>query len=301
MDKPSIHLQVTDSIVVLLERGTLPWRQTWKTSGGTASPVPANLVTGRAYRGINRIILWTSTLTKGYPSHAWATYRRIAQAGGHIRKGERGTQVVLYRPYVLRDSAQPGETVVHHRDVEADRAVWLMRSFTVFNAAQCGGLPQVTTPVAPPEDAIPAARQFLAHVNAAVQHGGDRACYLPSDDRIHLPSFDAFTSPEAYYATSLHEHVHWTGNRSRLNRLEQGAAYGSPAYAFEELTAELGAAFLCADLSIRGDLEHHASYLQSWLTVLKQDPKALFRAAADANRATDYLVALQPRSQQQAA
>jgi len=301
MDKPTIHQQVTDSIIALLERGTLPWRQMWKTTGRSTSQVPANLITQRPYRGVNRIILWASALSKGYPTHAWATYRQISQARGHVCKGERGTHVVLYRPYVPRDQAQAGDSVEQERNATGEATIWLMRSFTVFNAAQCAGLRNTATPVEPPADAIPAARQFLASVQANVQHGGDRAFYSPSDDRIQLPSFDAFTGPEAYYATSLHEHVHWTGHASRLNRLDKGAAYGGEAYAFEELTAELGAAFLCADLTIRGDQEHHASYLQSWLTVLKQDPKALFKAAADANRATDFLDRLQPKNQQQAA
>ncbi|MBI4082699.1 MAG: hypothetical protein HY423_08825 [Candidatus Lambdaproteobacteria bacterium] len=129
-----------------------------------------------------------------------------------------------------------------------------------------------------------------------MRHGGDRACYMPTPDVILLPAPESFTGPEAYYATSLHEHIHWTGHASRLSRVEKWAPFGSEAYACEELVAELGAAFLCAELSIKGELEHHASYLQNWLTVLKQDRTTLFRAAADASRAAEYLHSLQPAS-----
>jgi antirestriction protein ArdC len=150
-------------------------------------------------------------------------------------------------------------------------------------------------------DPIPAGREFLANVKARERHGGDRACYMPSPDVILLPTQDSFTSAEAYYATSLHEHVHWTGHTSRLSRLEKWAPFGSEAYACEELVAELGAAFVCAELSIKGELERHASYLQNWLGVLKQDKTALFRAAADANRATEFLHALQLAAAHEAA
>ena len=301
MDSRSIHQQVTDAIVAMLERGTLPWRRTWKTQGGTTNPVPANLITGRAYQGVNRVILWTSALAVGYPTHGWATFKQVHDAGGHVRKGERGTQVVLYRPVVTREPREPGQSDEQRQEEEREYVAHVLRVFTVFNAAQCEGLTTAMAPAAPPVNVVPAAELFIASVGAKVEHGGDRACYVPNADLIQLPSFAAFTSPEAYYATSLHEHVHWTGHCSRLNRLSQPAPYGSEQYAAEELVAELGAAFLCADLRIQGDLEHHASYLQEWLTILRQDKKAIFKAAAEANRAGDFLHARQPTCLEQAA
>lgn len=298
MVKKDIHEQVTNAILALLEQGTLPWRQSWKTNGLS---VPANAISGRAYNGVNRIILWAATLTAGYPTHGWATYRQIQQSGGQVRKGEKGTRVVFYRQLVVGDDQQAGEIVQEDADENGEKTVRLSRVFTVFNLAQCEGLPAPQEPEPASFDPIPAARQFLANVNATMQHGGDRACYSPTRDEIQLPPFAAFTNAEAYYVTSLHEHVHWTGHVSRLNRLEKWASYGSETYACEELVAELGAAFLCAELSIHGDLEHHASYLQHWLTVLKQDKKALFRAAADASRAVDFLNACQPNTQERVA
>jgi len=293
MDKKSIHEQVTDSILALLEKGTLPWRRPWQTSG-TALAVPANVISKRPYHGINRVILWTSALVAGYPTHAWATYRQIQEAGGQVRKGEKGTRVMLYRPLEQNDEndatgSEEGET--EGKDAKPSR---IARVFTVFNLAQCDGLAAPEQSETVSADPIPAAREFLANVNARVQYGGDRACYIPSLDLIQLPPLEAFTSAEAFFATSLHEHVHFSGHPSRLNRLEKWAPFGSEAYACEELVAELGAAFLCAELSIKGELEHHASYLQNWLGVLKQDKTALFRAAADASRAAEYLHSLQP-------
>jgi antirestriction protein ArdC len=235
MDKKSIHQEVTDAILELLERGTLPWRRTWKTQGGFTSPIPANGISGRPYRGINRVILWASAMARGYPTHAWATYRQVSQAGGHVKKDERGTHVVLYRPLTVRGDADLGEATEEEQGTRGDRTVRILRAFTVFNLAQCEGLPEPPEPVAPPVDVIPQAQRFLANVGATVQHGGNSGFYWPKEDRIQLPSFDAFSSPEAYFATSLHEHVHWTGHESRLKRLDKGAKYGSASYAYEEL------------------------------------------------------------------
>jgi len=293
MDKKSIHEQVTDSILALLEKGTLPWRRPWQSSG-TGPAVPANGISKRPYHGINRVILWTSTLVAGYPTHAWATYKQIQEAGGQVRKGEKGTRVMLYRPLGANDENDSTGSEEQESDRKDARPARIARVFTVFNLAQCDGLAAPEQPETVTADPIPAAREFLANVNAQVRHGGDRACYMPSLDVIQLPAPDAFTNAEAYYATSCHEHCHWTGHKSRLSRVEKWAPFGSEAYACEELVAELGAAFLCAELSIKGELEHHASYLQNWLTVLKQDKTALFRAAADASRATEFLHSLQP-------
>lgn len=303
MSRDSIHQEVTNTIIALLEKGTPPWRRTWKTTAGngSSSSVPRNAITRRPYQGVNRIILWAAALAGSYPSHDWATYRQIQAAGGQVRKGERGTRVVLYRPVEASDRKQPGETLEEDHNNKGERTMWIMRAFTVFNVAQCDGLAQAPVPAAPPRDAIPGAEQFVRHVGARVLHGGDGAFYDPRSDTIHLPSSDSFTSAEAYYATALHEHVHWTGHAERLNRFDKWAPFGSEAYACEELVAELGAAFLCADLDVRGELEHHASYLGHWLTVLKRDAKALFGAAADANRAAEYLRGLQPTRVEQAA
>jgi len=293
MDKKSIHEQVTENIIAMLERGTLPWRRPWETSG-TGLAVPANGISKRPYHGINRVILWTSALVAGYPNHAWATYRQIQEAGGQVRKGEKGTRVMLYRPLEQNDENDATSSEEGNSAPKDAKPARIARVFTVFNLAQCDGLAAPEQPETVTADPIPVAEQFLANVNARVQHGGDRACYIPSLDLIQLPNPDAFTSAEAYYATSCHEHVHFTGHVSRLNRVEKWAPFGSEAYACEELVAELGAAFLCAELSIKGELEHHASYLHNWLGVLKQDKTALFRAAADASRAAEYLHSLQP-------
>lgn len=301
MSRETIHEEVTGRIIALLERGTPPWRRTWTTTSGTTSSIPSNAITRRPYQGVNRIILWAAALAGCYPTHDWATYRQIQQVGGQVRKGERGTRVVLYRPIEASDRRRPGDTQEEDRNHRGKRTIWIMRGFTVFNIAQCDGLAQAPAPAAPPRDAIPGAERFVRHVGARILHGGDRAFYVPDADVIYLPPSESFTSPAAYYATSLHEHVHWTGHAERLNRLDKWAHFGSEAYACEELVAELGAAFLCADLEVRGELEHHASYLGHWLKVLRRDSKALFAAAADANRAAEHMKALQPAQIEQAA
>jgi antirestriction protein ArdC len=294
MDKKSIHEQVTENIIAMLERGTLPWRRPWETSG-TGLAVPANGISKRPYHGINRVILWTSALVAGYPTHSWATYKQIQEAGGQVRKGEKGTRVVLYRP-IERDDENGATGSEEQESTEKDaRPARIARVFTVFNLAQCDGLEAAQEPQTVSADPIPAAREFLAHVKATVRHGGNRACYMPSPDVILLPAQESFTSAAAYYATSCHEHVHLSGASHRLNRDSLIRYHESiEIRAAEELVAELGAAFLCAELSIQGELEHHASYLQNWLGVLKQDKTALFRAAADASRAAEYLHSLQP-------
>ena len=291
MDKKSIHEQVTENIIAMLERGTLPWRRPWESSG-TGLAVPTNGISKRAYHGINRVILWTSALVDGYPIHVWATYKQIQEAGGQVRKGEKGTRVMLYRPLERNDGNNTTDNAEGDSAAGDAKPSRIARMFTVFNLAQCDGLAAPEQPETVTADPIPAAREFLANVKATVRHGGDRAGYMPSPDVILLPAMESFTSAEAYYATSLHEHIHWTGHTSRLNRNEKWAPFRNAAYACEELVAELGAAFLCAELSIKGELEHHASYLQNWLDVLKQDKTALFRAAADASRASEYLHSL---------
>lgn len=281
-----IHAEITAAIVAELEQGVAPWVKPWK-SGPGGKCMPCNAATNRPYRGVNVLTLWSAALGCGYPLPRWLTFRQAHELGGHVRKGEKGTPIVLVKQMTVageRDdgTAQAGE--------DGTRQVTFLRYFWVFNVAQVEGLPPHLYAVAPPEpegERHGRAEGFLNALGADVRHGGDRACYVPSLDCVMLPMYGAFEGPEHYYATSLHEHAHWSGHPSRLAR-DLSGRFGSRAYAAEELVAELTAAFLCAELGIEGRLRH-AEYIGSWLKLLHADTKAVFTAASQASRVADYL------------
>lgn len=281
----ALYEAVTDKLVVLIEAGTLPWRRDWRDAFAGAG-LPFNPFTRRHYSGINVVLLWAEGMAKGYPTQRWATFRQVLEAGGHVRRGERGTRIVFYRTLDLKDETSDGET----------KKIPLLKSFTVFNRAQCDGLGEAESPPGPvaPFDRDERAETFVRHVGADVRFNGGRAFYRPLGDYIEMPQAELFQTQVAYYATLIHELTHWTGHTSRLDRLKLGERYGSESYAFEELIAELGASFICAELGLNSDLPNHASYLESWLRVLRSDKRAIFRAAAAAATAADYLRRLQP-------
>jgi antirestriction protein ArdC len=272
---------ITDRILALLAQGTVPWQQPWDSVTG----LPRNLFSQRAYRGIN---VWLLT-TMGYTSPFWATFHQVKTAGGSVRKGEHGVPVVFWKVYDHEDS-ETGE---------AEKR-FVLRQYTVFNAVQLDG-------VAVPEITILAHRftplERCAHLVEAMPqrpmiiHGHQRACYTPATDTLHLPSPVCFQSPETYYATVWHELVHSTGHHSRLNRstLTARCRFGDPTYAKEELVAEMGAAYLCGICGIANTtITNSAAYLQSWMAVLRHDATLLVQAAAQAQRAADYIQNLSP-------
>ncbi|MGA8270532.1 MAG: zincin-like metallopeptidase domain-containing protein [Candidatus Sulfotelmatobacter sp.] len=261
-----------------------PWRRPWRTLRASgASGIPQNAVSGHAYRGINACLLWV----RQDADARYLTFRQACELGGHVRKGEHGAQVVFWqkRQYKTRDDN--GE--------EELRDSLLMKVYTVFALSQCENvtLPKPRhdpPPLVPP----PAMTEVYSKIGATVDHDGDRACFVPSHDKVIMPRPEAFTSPDAYSATALHELTHWTGHESRLAR-GFGKRFGDQAYAAEELVAELGSAFLCASLGVDCALEHHASYLDHWRKLLRSDPRAIITAASKAQAATDYLLArIQP-------
>ncbi|MFO1152048.1 MAG: zincin-like metallopeptidase domain-containing protein [Rhodospirillales bacterium] len=284
--KQSLYDKVTDSIIRELETGVAPWVKPWRAGAEDVS-LPCNGATSREYSGINIPVLWSEALRKGYHLPRWLTFRQAKELGGHVRKGEQGTTVVFVKHLTRRE----GET--NEDDDTSARGSWrrsVLRSFTVFNVAQCDGLPErLREPLAsrPEGERHQAAERFLVAIGADVRHGGNRAFYSPSHDVVSLPPFTAFESAGHYYATSFHEHVHWSGSERRLAR-EFGKRFGDRAYAAEELVAELGAAFLCAHLRLEGRLRH-AEYIGSWLDLLKDDNRAVFTAASKASQAADFL------------
>jgi len=302
-DRASIYDEVTQRIVGELEAGRVPWVQPWAARGadglgaGAGVALPRNAASRRPYSGINILILWGAVIANGWPSQGWLTFRQALDAGGAVRKGERGTTVVYADRFVpkeadkagLRGSAAPAKG---NEPPEAVRSVPFLKRFTVFNVAQIDGLPEGFSPdpvPLPEREIVPVAEDVIAASGVTFQIGGDRAFYVPSLDYVAVPPQPAFFDQINYYRTALHELTHATGHAKRLGRdLTNG--FGSKGYAFEELVAEMGSAFLCAALGIVPTVRH-ADYLASWLAVLKEDNRAIFRAASQASKAADWLLA----------
>lgn len=278
-----IYEEVTSAIVAELEAGVAPWVKPWK-SGACGYCMPVNAATNRAYRGVNILALWSTTVRGGYPTHRFVTFRQAQALGGSIRKGEKATPIVFLKSATKAGADEETEEEPRGREVRFLRYYW------VFNVSQAEGLPDhvyVPSPVESFVDRFEKPASFLKALGARIVFGGDRACYIPSQDTIALPGPKAFEGPEHFFATSLHEHSHWAGHESRLNR-DLSGRFGSQAYAAEELIAELSAAFLCAELGVTGRLRH-AEYISSWLTLLRNDHKAVFTAASRASQSADYL------------
>lgn len=270
-----IYQQVTDQIIQQLESGAAPWVKEWNSS----SSANHNVISGKAYQGINTIILGMSAAANGFKSNTWATYKQWAEKGAQVLKGTKGTTIIFYSPVTGSKVTASGEEKTYH---------YVLKSYSVFNADQVTGY---VAPIAPVKtfNSITALESLAAASGADIKHGGDRAFFSPSGDFIQMPNKGDFSSEPAYYATLLHELAHWSGAESRLGR-DLSGRFGNEAYAAEELIAELSAAFLCAQYQIDGDLRH-AGYIASWLKVLKNDNKAIFKAAALAQKAADYIKA----------
>lgn len=279
-----LYQSITDQIVAALEAGTPPWVCPWQ--GLDADMAPANLSTRRAYRGINVLLLNLQAMLRGYPRNRWLTYQQARSLGAYVRKGETGTPIVFFKMHELGPAG--GERV--KPDAER-RVVPLMRSFTVFNAAQIEGLPMALVSSSEPcaqWDAGGTAYEIMCESGARIQHGGSRAFYAPGEDFIQLPPHTSFANATDYFATALHELTHWTGHPDRCNR-PLGRRHGIDAHAFEELVAEMGAAFLTNHCRLPGKLQH-ASYIASWLQAMRGDKRLVFAAASQAQRAADYLL-----------
>ncbi len=289
----SLYAEVTARIIAELEAGRFPWVQPW--SSITAAPgLPCNAVTGRRYSGINILLLWGAVIERGYASQGWLTFRQALDAGGSVRKGERGTTVVYADRFTPENERERARS-----DGDDPRSIPFLKRFTLFNIDQCDGLPERLAAAAPPlpeRETMPVAEALITATGADFRIGGAKAYYAPGADYVQVPPQPAFHHQIDYYRTALHELGHWTGHHSRLGR-DQSHPFGSAEYAREELCAELASAYLCAALGIVPTVRH-ADYLASWLEVLRADPRAIFRAASHASRAADYLLSFQPDAPQ---
>lgn len=290
--KADVYEQITASIVAELEKGVQRWFKPWNAehaAGRITRPLRSN---GVPYRGINVLMLWAVAVERGYAAPLWLTYKQAQELGGQVKKGEKGSMVV-YANTITR--SETDET----SGEEVERAIPFMKGYTVFNAEQVEGLPahfySMAAPALSTLERIEAADRFFAAMGADIRHGGNQAYYMQGQDRVQMPPFETFQDQISYYATLSHELTHWTKHPKRLDRDFGRKSWGDAGYAMEELVAELGAAFLAADLGLEAaPRPDHAAYIASWLKVLKEDKRAIFSAAAHAQRAVDFMLALQP-------
>ena len=286
-EKQDIYTRITNQIVSDLEKGVRPWVRPWNSehaAGRITRPLRHN---GKPYSGINVLSLWASAMTQDFAAPIWMTFKQASELDAHIRKGEKGALVVY------ADSIKRKGTDEKTGD-EINRKIPFLKGYTVFNVEQIEGLPEAyyakAAPTLDPVARIDHAESYFAALRATIRHGGNRAFYSIAADAIQMPPFESFQDADSYYATLAHECTHWTGSRTRLNRDFGGHRFGSEGYAVEELVAELGAAFLCADLELALEpREDHASYIATWLKVLAADNRAVFTVAAHAQRAAEFI------------
>jgi antirestriction protein ArdC len=289
-DRTSLYQEITDKIIAELKAGRVPWVQPWGTAAAKASlAMPKNAATQRRYSGINVLILWAAVINRGFAGQSWITFRQALGLGGNVRKGEKGTTVVYADRFTPEEERRRAE-----RDGDEPNAIPFLKRFTVFNTDQCEDLPEglTTAPVPVPEGLIlPHAEALIAACGADFRIGGERAFYSPSHDFIQVPRPEAYFEPINWHRTALHELAHWCGHPSRLAR-DLSGGFGSALYAKEELIAEITSAFVCASLDIVPTVRH-ADYVGSWLEVLREDDRAIIRAASAASKTADYLLAFQ--------
>lgn len=288
---------LTDRIIAMLEKGGHVLRDRWLRAAGRG--MPRNGKTGKAYRGANVLILWDEAIAQGYSSNVWLTYKQAASLGAQVRRGERAVMCVHFeRAFPKGDrrvEVDPDPTADGRTRHAPREGRLLCRPFWLFNVAQIAGLPGEMVAHCPLTETfsggpVEAAVRLLGGCNPTIRHGFACAMYLPDLDEIRLPLPERFTSGEAYCATLLHELVHWTGHSSRLCRCF-GQRFGDSAYAFEELVAELGAAFVLGHCGlVDATIEGHAAYLESWLRVLRGDRTAIFTAARHAGDAFEFIL-----------
>lgn len=267
--------RINERIIGLLEKGTIPWHKPWKAKTG----LPRNLISKKPYRGVNIFLL----ISMSYESPFWLTFHQASELGGSVSKGEKACPVVFWKPLEVED-----------KETDTKRKIPLLRVYYVFNISQCEGL---KTP--PASEDVPIAVTKPAEIVAkmpqppVIKHGMTRAFYAPSVDEVGMPDCARFDSETCYYATLFHELVHSTGHESRLHRttLVENTGFGSDPYGREELVAELGSAFLCGHAEIVDrTIDNSAAYLNGWLEKLRNDRTLMVQAAAQAQKAADFII-----------
>ncbi|MCK1364333.1 zincin-like metallopeptidase domain-containing protein [Bradyrhizobium sp. 62] len=292
-DRANLYDDITNKIIVELEAGRVPWVQPWGTAAAKwPLALPKSAASGRQYNGINILVLWGAATEQGFTGQSWLTFRQALSLGGHVRKGERGTTVVYADRFVPACEKRRA-----HETGEEAQAIPFLKQFTVFNCDQCNGLPPeiaTTAPPPPPGLIRPQVEYLIKATGIDFRIGGDRAFFMPTEDYVQVPPPQAYFEPINWHRTALHELAHASGHPSRLNR-DLSGSYGTKKYAFEELVAEISSAFSCASLGIVPTVRH-ADYIGSWLEVLREDNRAIIRAASKASKVADYLLGFLPES-----
>lgn len=288
--RPDVYTRVTDKIIADLEQGVRPWIKPWNAEHAAGRIVRPLRHNGLPYNGINILMLWSAAMERGFATPTWMTFRQARELNAHVRKGEKGELVVYANTITRTKENADGE--------EIDHTIPFMKGYTVFNVEQIDDLPDhyyaKPEPRADGPERIEHAESFFAATGFTIRHGGSRAYYSVTTDAVQMPHFETFQDAESYYATLGHECTHMTRHPSRLDRSFGRKRWGDEGYAREELVAELGAAFLCADLDLTPEVrDDHAAYIGSWLEILQNDKRAIFSAAAHAQRAVDFLCGLQ--------
>ena len=290
-DRTNLYSEITDKIIAELEAGRVPWVQPWGTAAAKAPlAMPKNASTSRSYSGINVLLLWGAVIERGFTGQSWLTFRQALSLGGNVRKGERGTTVVYADRFVPEDekrrAAENGEDA---------QGIPFLKRFTVFNTDQCENLPEDVATATPPvpEGLIePAVEALIKATGIDFRIGGHKAFYVPAHDYVVVPPPQSYYEPINWHRTALHEIGHASGHHKRLNR-DLSGSFGSRKYAFEEMIAEQISAFCCASLGIVPTVRH-ADYIGSWLEVMREDSRAIVRAASQASKAADWILSFLP-------
>ena len=294
--RDTLYREITDRIIKDFENGIVPWVRPWKSGLGHALlALPQNALTKRNYSGINILLLWAALDERGFAISKWLTFKQALAMGGSVRKGESGTHVYFADKFVPEKEKQKAQ------DNGTDPAsIHFLKRYTVFNIAQCDGLPESLNVVREPLpdcEVVPHAEALIAATGADFRIGGDQAFYVPSEDFIRIPHQTSYIDQINYYRTAFHELGHWTGHKSRLDR-SLTTKFGTVDYAREELVAELATAFVCASLGIIPTVRH-ADYIGNWLQVLKEDARAIVKAASLASKASDFILQFQSQTVEQ--
>jgi len=283
----AIYAEITNQIIKQVEKGAMPWVKPWRVDASADK----NIISQKPYQGINRLILGMTSMIRGFETPVWGTYKHWESLGAQVRKGEKGTKIVFFKPVAKSEPDAEGNE---------QKGYAVLKGYWVFNASQVDGIA-----IMKPEtdnnafQDVALAEERIVKTGAVIRHGGDAAFFAPSADAIQMPNKSSFDTESSYYATIFHELTHWSGAKHRLDRVF-GKKFGDSKYAFEELVAEMGAAFLCQDHGIQGELRH-AGYIANWLNCMREDSKAIFKAAALAQKAADYINQLDATQEQKAA
>jgi len=285
-ERQDVYTRITGQIIQSLEQGVRPWTKPWNAdnaAGRITRPLRHN---GQPYSGINILMLWGAAVESGFGAPTWMTFKQAVEFNAHVRKGEKGTLVVYANKITKTDSDADGN--------EVEREIPFLKGYTVFNVEQIDGLPEAYYSKPEPKmtgpERIEHADAFFSATGADVRYRGGRAFYAMESDYIQIPPRESSVDAECFYAPPAHGGPHWPRHSTRLERDFGRKVWGDEGYAREELVAELGAAFLCADLELTPEVrEDHACYISTWLEVLKNDKRAIFQAASHAQRAVDFL------------